>query len=610
MLISIKLNSDTDTNNIFIFKINFILKCFNMNCFCCQNIIQPKQTVLLLCQCDLILCQNCAKQQLINNSLTYRSCIHCPSCNLEIKNEYGIKTGSNEAEEKENIIVRKGFALTGTEHSEQGTINSFNKLLACFNKLNILLNPVYKPIHREEPFDREVSTLRRKINYNDSECSTLRRKITVLMLTICPTLTDPIQCIQFTNNVFLEIYLFESNNIDERNHIVLECSICKTIPYNNSSIQLTCQCKYIMCRTCTIHNICYQKETIYDGIVCALCRSSSYGSIQNIDYINNIIDIYYNSIINYLSVHVIPVTLNKKNHENNENKKEFMIYILKWLYCLTNMGSNNISHIENMSFNQIKLEIARLEEYRLNNNGIINTYNIYKEYNNSNTTSGSSNSSDNIIYGHIPLGFLLLLNIKKNYFYEKLKKKLNIQQQQQGCAEHNIIITSPVQQEQQQKAVEHKLDMLLLNYNNPNNTTNNTSSSSSSSSSTTTTINNTTSNTSTNTTATNKYTIFEQLLLIAMFLQRDSANIKNTRKFSSIDELIIILKEYFNSPIQVFQSYFTIEKSNTTSSSSASEKVNKLLPIVKKYTQKEISRMILLFKTDGLLQYYYEFNKV
>ena len=145
-----------------------------MNCFCCQNIIQPKQTVLLLCQCDLILCQNCAKQQLINNSLTYRSCIHCPSCNLEIKNEYGIKTGLNEAEEKENIIVRKGFALTGTEHSEQGTISSFNKLLACFNKLNTLLNPVYKPIHRDEPF----------AEYNDRECSTLRRKITVLMLSL------------------------------------------------------------------------------------------------------------------------------------------------------------------------------------------------------------------------------------------------------------------------------------------------------------------------------------------------------------------------------------------------------------------------------------------
>lgn len=92
---------------------------------------------------------------MIANPLTYKSSIECPRCKHRVLPEHGIIQGANEALKEEDRIVRVAFARTGAEHSSTGTIVSFVKLQACYNRLILEDDSRAEVDKSEEPLEKQ-----------------------------------------------------------------------------------------------------------------------------------------------------------------------------------------------------------------------------------------------------------------------------------------------------------------------------------------------------------------------------------------------------------------------------------------------------------------------
>ena len=61
-----------------------------MQCHTCNKKLEPRDTVQQLCRCPILICQDCARKQLIGNPLTFKSFICCPVCKLRVTSEHGM----------------------------------------------------------------------------------------------------------------------------------------------------------------------------------------------------------------------------------------------------------------------------------------------------------------------------------------------------------------------------------------------------------------------------------------------------------------------------------------------------------------------------------------
>lgn len=390
-----------------------------MDCYSCSKILQSQDSVLLPCSCDICICQNCARQQLIGGPLKYRSSIKCPSCKVSALPEHGIINGVEEAEAEEDKIVRHGFAWTSTEHSAPGRITNFTKLQACYNKLKLEDNPDAVPDSTKEPLGARNSESRQR----EMEAARFRFEITRLMLSKFRKYTDPLNRITFTNNPYIEMHLEKlaqpHNTTDDGpsqdgEHVhQRECMVCRNEIKPGGSVLRMCSCRNMLCRVCAIKIMIHQPTDTYRaGVTCPSCRKVATGVVRNVEFLAQCEDALIRSAEAYLTPLLLKTRRGRTERSvevENAKKCEYYREMIRlfWMLGFESTTMNHLNIERFTSLNKLRFEVARLEEYRLNSCDIVLTYDLLG--------GPVRDEADGV-----PVGFLSAAELQPSVFFERL----------------------------------------------------------------------------------------------------------------------------------------------------------------------------------------------
>jgi hypothetical protein len=402
-----------------------------MKCAVCSTDLRVQESVLLPCSCFVCLCQYCARQQLRDGSLTYNSPVKCPSCEISVTSDSGIIEGVDDALKAEDKLVRRALARTKMEHSSAGVITNFVKLRTCYNKLLEEDNSDAELDNGEEP----LGARKGENHARDVAVARYRMLISHIMLRHIPQSVDPITLVTFTNNPFIELHLERGGAQEssaDRSAVAdgSECVICRNEVKPGCSVLRMCSCKNVLCKNCAIQTLCLrQAETFHAGLKCPTCRKCSPNVVKNVPFLSECEDALVRSAEKYLAWLVY--MRSKAKAETDEaftlRSKAFYRDAVR-LYWVLGFRSENKDedHLERLTLNQLRFEVARLEEYRLNTCDIALTYDILGEP--ARTESGS-----------IPLGFLSAAELQPSVFFERLvlRKETPIVSDAEAAAERN-----------------------------------------------------------------------------------------------------------------------------------------------------------------------------
>jgi len=193
-----------------------------------------------------------------------------------------------------------------------------------------------------------------------------------------------------------------------------------------------------MCRSCALINVHYRPETYHQGVSCPQCRALSPGVLQNTHTVREIEDLLLQSARQYVTNRLLTF----RDKSIPENERQNCIQMIKMYHAVGYEGNVHILNEKERdaaSLNRLKLEVAKLEECRLNSCGIIDSYRIRCDMNiqvrsntrttvstnagtNGGSTSLNSNSdiqtSEPSKAGKFPISFLHALKVCKNTFFE------------------------------------------------------------------------------------------------------------------------------------------------------------------------------------------------
>jgi hypothetical protein len=224
--------------------------------------------------------------------------------------------------------------------------------------------------------------------------------------------TDPADSITFTVNKFMEAALAGTMLKDHIHH----CVVCErenrpeTHIEANGSVLLSCDCMVAMCQPCALRRIAREPDTYSDGITCPVCNhrnKKAFGGVCGKRRAPTVLaDVDCSCEVCYLSTCEKALVQSAKDYctdklsphgkYNDRDLYRKLCDMLRLYWCLGYVGEFtedclNGKNAGRGQFNgvaadsvkptewQLRLEIARLEELRLNSCGAARTYDILSE---------------------------------------------------------------------------------------------------------------------------------------------------------------------------------------------------------------------------------------
>jgi hypothetical protein len=312
---------------------------------------------------------------------------------------------------QEDAIVRQALADTGILHSDTAP-PSFIKLQACMNKLMLDANPAAVKDVSEAPLAPRNGGVNREL---EIVLANMRLKITHLALARADLPIHPVAAISFRRNRFLENYLVyqsanpgadvESFRASPDARQTLQCSVCISDVTVGRSVLLTCQCNVIMCKPCAVSYAAVHRDTYHEGITCSWCRQPARGVVSNLSYLESCEQELIISGQDYFTDHLLVGPTDKKIGKDRFHL-ETLRNMLRLYWCLGYSGDLREEQMFSLTERQVRYEIARLEEMRLNHSGYMHSY--------------KPADFESGIYGKLPLGFLGEMDVRRNVFFEHL----------------------------------------------------------------------------------------------------------------------------------------------------------------------------------------------
>lgn len=224
--------------------------------FCCTCRRKLKEnSVILLCDCAVCLCQDCAKQQISEKEGTYESFLSCPACPL-LTSLHNIIEGKKEAQAFENELIRRACTHFNVAPRKK---DNFTSLVEKF----------------ADHFSNELIT--ESYFSNNWNLRKLRLARLALMLNDhCAELGNPLDKVRFKSNTVLEKTIAICEGYEECD-LSEACIVCSEDIRDGDSVQFLCECVVnIMCRSCALNTIANQENTYHEGISCPTCRQQSF----------------------------------------------------------------------------------------------------------------------------------------------------------------------------------------------------------------------------------------------------------------------------------------------------------------------------------------------
>ena len=417
--------------------------------------------VLLMCDCLVGICQECAKKELLimfsaerhkkkvlpDNAVSenkYEACLCCPKCKGKVSSHrHGIVKGVENALEAEERLLLAAMTDAGMSYYKHTT--DLAELQRCWDKLN---EDYAKPIKTEPNVLSDTGSPNEEAE--PVQVARLRKKIAALAYEHNPHYDNPLDMLSFTTNSILSRVQEQppsqntsSTGVEHFHHEgvsgITECIVCTNTLHIGCSVQLTCSCNHIMCRNCALINIHYRPETYHQGVSCPQCRTLSPGVLQNTHTVREIEDLLLQSARHYATNRLL--TFREKSLP--ENERQNCLQMIKLYHAIGYDGNINIlneKERDSASLARLKLEVVKLEEFRLNTAGLIDSHRIRCDMNNTptntdtntqtyaNTNAASKNSTtysvtcshdnDHTKAGKFPISFMHALKVCKNTFFE------------------------------------------------------------------------------------------------------------------------------------------------------------------------------------------------
>jgi hypothetical protein len=363
-----------------------------MNCFVCDNALRPGASVQLRCSCFLALCQDCAREQLVDQPETYESCIYCPRCKIAGRPED--KHGWQECLGEEHECILFAFSATGKYHSPSEKDIKFKKLQTCRNDLWKKHYPAKAPDCQPEPAKsgNQLQKAIKKLRYDISAIIMDRypNAEKVSDPKVQEKLRRPVDLISFTRNAHIERFLAG---------VIADgvCCVCDKQITPGQSVLLTCPC--VVCRACVIDKVINAESTYHTGDVACpnpSCNHQTRGAftVTNVPALKAREREWIKSASLYFGPFLAP---GGKNHH---------AVLLRWFAAFGYTGKLSPAMLPYISDAQRCLQIAILEERRLHEAGLLRT-----------TTSPIPNAGTRC-------GFLRSADIAHNSILERLLLQL------------------------------------------------------------------------------------------------------------------------------------------------------------------------------------------
>ena len=393
-----------------------------MNCFNHKNCGNKSlaSTVLLLCECLVCLCPECARQSTLiclsqerqrrkvqpdsseSNSTPYEAFFSCPKCEFKVTTKHhSIIHGVDGALEAQEELLRAAMTEVGISYFKHTT--NLVDLQECYKLLH-QQNDIAEPENCAS-IDNETVTIAK-----------LRHSIVTLALTLYEGYEDPLRCLSFTENRLYHYYI-----TDTKDEFSSRCIACLDAIEPGYSVQLTCACKYQLCRTCVLINVHIRPETYHNGVHCVLCKQPSRGILMNTEYVASCEQALVQSALLYSSK-----VLTLKDTRSSDCERINLLTVIKLYQCIGyegNLDIMNEKERDSATLPRLRLEVAKLEECRLNRLGIIDTYSIHygtavNTKSNKKDVSVEGTNTTESPAGRFPIGFLHALQVTKNTFFE------------------------------------------------------------------------------------------------------------------------------------------------------------------------------------------------
>jgi hypothetical protein len=330
-----------------------------MNCCVCHSNLQRGTSVQLRCSCFVAICQNCAKKQLVNQPETYQACIYCPECNNICRPED--KHGLAACLDEEHECILFAFSVTGKYHSPSEKDIKFKKLQTCRNDLWKKHYPAKPPDCQPEPAKsgNQLQKAIKKLRYDISTIIMDRypNAEKVSDLKVQEKLRNPVDLISFTRNAHIERFLAGGivNGV---------CCVCDKQITPGQSVLLTCAC--VICRACAIDKVINADSTYHTGDVACPnpgCNHQPRGAftVTNVPALKAWEHEWIASATSYFGPFL--TAAGKKQHS----------VLLRWFAALGYTGKLTTAVLPYVSDAQRCLEIAVMEERRLNEARLLHT---------------------------------------------------------------------------------------------------------------------------------------------------------------------------------------------------------------------------------------------
>lgn len=339
-------------------------------CVCDRTIGTSNPSTLQSCSCLTVICQLCAKTQFANRKGTFRSYFECPTCRHHVDANSGIIRNISTAIKYESALVDRACKFAGQTLIRGSIPNKIGKYLQIGRK------------YRHEGYSRFLTDLE---NIKD-ECI-LRLRVARMEFLREGHVQDPsfghykedmqleeedtlplgpLFYISFSRNILLEKAL-QGDEPD------LSCIICRERVSCGQSTILSCECAISLCKSCAVISLAQNpatykkwfvgessKSMAYEqGLYCPSCRANSKFSMTKYEFAEDREKFLLGCSSTFLSQHV-----RRRLLLTQDAKKADLVDACSVYFAKDCTPPRYTLLPGDLSVDQLKLELARLEEYR------------------------------------------------------------------------------------------------------------------------------------------------------------------------------------------------------------------------------------------------------
>jgi len=406
--------------------------------------------VQLVCDCLIAICPECAKRELLitfpserqkkriipaqnePEEVMYDALLTCPECSSTISTT------------KHNIIHGVEMSLQAEEELLRTAMTDVRKPYFKHSADLVILESCWKALCEmfepdEEEFGDDLSLPDASLP-DAIRAAKLRKKIAKLMLDECEGYDDPLDALWFTTNKTFEKYHKEQRSSDTTTATThnatalsttnttsnsksaavwsdIECPLCSSTIQPGQSVQHTCACSQPVCRNCVLINLHYSPQTYNRGAMCIVCRKHSPGTFQHTEMVRECEDLLIKSARAYITNKLLSFR-DVNNQKSDDNERLNLLSMVKMYWAIGYEGNLDMQSEPNSAtatLPRLRLELAKLEEMRLNSCGLLDTYSTCC---NTTCTAGAAKGGANNQAGKFPISFLHALKVSKNTFFE------------------------------------------------------------------------------------------------------------------------------------------------------------------------------------------------